>query len=111
MPPISKAALTWHLEWGSARAFLERRAEQTGKTPPALMAEPEILPHLHRLLELFFLLAPSRPIGMGGAGAIPTADILAAAPHSGLPAMEFLSLCRTLDSVYLERLNRSTNKA
>lgn len=106
MRRTSKAALQWHLKWGANRDFLEARADRTGKIPEALKEEPVMLPHLHGLLDLFFLLLPSRPIGMGGVGSIPTADIAAAAPESGLPFREFLHLCRSLDAVYLEHANR-----
>lgn len=70
------------------------------------MREPELLPHLPPILDLFFLLAPSRPIGMGCVGAIPTADIIALAPESGLTPREFLHLCRALDAIYIARLNQ-----
>lgn len=56
------------------------------------------------------MLMPSRSIGMGCVGAIPTSDILALAPSSGLPDLEFLHLCRELDTVYIQRLNKTAAK-
>lgn len=50
---------------------------------------------------------PSRPVGMG-IGALPTQDILAIAPWSGLDEEDFLSLCRQLDTVYIEHASRRT---
>lgn len=52
-----------------------------------------------------------RPIGaMGGIGAIPTAGILALAPHTGEDPMDFLALCRAMDGAYMEHVNASNKK-
>jgi hypothetical protein len=56
---------------------LEAKAAATGTLPPALENRPELEPELEPYFEAFALLSPSRPLHMGGAGAIPVAEIKA----------------------------------
>ncbi len=106
MPTRLKAAIRWHLEWGPSREFLEARAEAKGTIPPALEKLPDLLEHQRFALELFFMLSPSRPMGFGAAGGITTADIMAVADESGFDPLEWLHLCRAMDSVYLEHVHK-----
>ena len=52
------------------------------------------------------MLSPSRPMGFGAAGGITTADIMAVADESGFDPLEWLHLCRAMDSVYLEHVHK-----
>lgn len=45
-------------------------------------------------------------MGFGVAGGIATADIMAVADESGFDSLEWLHLCRAMDAVYLEHVNR-----
>ncbi len=98
------------MKHGKHREYLQEIAEESGIVPHELIDEPELDMRLHNILEAFFLLAPDRPIGFGGVGAIPTASILALAPITGEDPMDFLTLCRAMDSAYMEHANQAKPK-
>lgn len=86
--------------------FLWERFHETGDWPDILAKKPDLTEYQEQLLNAFFLLAPDRPLGMGAVGCIPTLAILAMADTLGEDRMEFLSLCRELDGVYLDAIKR-----
>lgn len=57
-------------------------------------------------MELYWLLSGDRYIGMGVAGGIPTAGIMAMVSQSGMSALDFLYTIREMDAVFLEHVNR-----
>lgn len=64
--------MKWHLDPQHAPdkiEFLENRAIQTGRVAQALQNRPELSDRLHPYWETFWVLHPSRPVGMA-AGAI-----------------------------------------
>ncbi len=54
----------------------------------------------------FMLLTWDRPLGgMGGVGGLSTVAVLAMAELMGHEPESFLTLCRAMDSVYLDHVN------
>ena len=85
--------------------MLEAKAAAIGTLPPALENRPELEPGLEPYFEAFALLSPSRAIHMGGAGAIPVAEIKA---YLDLEAIDdpderraHLRRLRAMDETYL----------
>lgn len=85
--------------------MLEAKAAATGALPPALENRPELDPGLEPYFEAFALLSPSRPIHLGGAGAIPVAEIAAYLDLEAIADPEerraHLRLVRAMDEIYL----------
>lgn len=110
MPKPLKAAVQWALEWGPHAEFLDARADRADKIPEALLNRPDLPEYLERALTLFFTLSPSRPLGFGCCSGIATADIVAVWPESGLDKLDWLHLCRAMDTVYLEYVHKTANR-
>ncbi len=68
--------MRWHLKYPPDKVdFLEARAIQTGKTDQALLDRPDIPERLVPFWETFWILHPTRSIGMA-AGAIRIGDMV-----------------------------------
>ncbi len=78
--------------------------------PESLKTEPVLDDILENALNLFFLLSPGRAIGLGGVGGISTADIMAVADESGYDPVDWLHLCRAMDSAYMAHVNKPKSK-
>ena len=76
------------------------------------MERPGRLPdHLSDILEIYGLLADSRPICEGAISGITTTDILAAAAAFGFDPEAFLRKIRALDRIYIERFHEQAAQA
>lgn len=80
--------------------------------PGPLEAKPDPLPeHLQDLLDAFWLLAESRPVGFGSASGITAVDALAVAAAWRYEPTRFLAVIRELDRVFLAHLRDAADKA
>lgn len=80
--------------------------------PKPLEDKPEPLREdLQEVLECFWLLAESRPVGFGSASGITTVDVLAMASAFRFRADWFLAVIRQLDRVFLAHLHEAAAKA
>lgn len=85
-------------------------AEVHGEPPPALLEKPELDGTQEELHRAYWLLAPSRPVGMGVMSGITSADIIAFAHADGWEPLWFLSVIRELDALFLEHVKAEADK-
>jgi len=85
--------------------------ETTGVEPAPLAEKPVLDEFQADLLQLFWLLSESRPVGFGSASGITTVDILMAANCYGYEPTAFLRVIRALDRVFLQHLAEAAKRA
>ena len=93
---------------------LLEKAEE-GSDPAALLAKPELPPHLELVSDLFWILSGQRPFVAGGMGPpmprpILIADIWMTAPEWGIEPAYFLRVTAAADQLYMETINRQMGK-
>lgn len=104
--------MEWALRWADSEDYLWTVYEASGVLPAPLASKPPTLrDDLQELLECFWLLAESRPVGMGSASGITTADIMAAAAAWDFEPTRFLAVIRELDRVFLAHLHEAAKRA
>jgi len=106
--------LLWDVNFGDKVDFLQRRAERTGKQPPALQSRPKPDGKASYYLNAFYMLSGSRRVTDGGVGLISCSEIYAYSMLAGinsaddrLDLLEFISFC---DDVYISELKRKVPK-
>jgi hypothetical protein len=106
------AVLEWELEWGPKREFLKTLHQQQGIEPDALKHQPRLRPWVVDYYRAFNVLSASRPLGMGAVGSIPVSEIAAYLNlfevHDYEEREAYVTMIQALDSVYLKRVNKST---
>lgn len=107
--------MTWDLQWGTPDKlkFLQTLQEQ-GQEPEALKAKPRLKPWAAEYYRAFQVLSASRPIGMGGVGAIPVSEMMA---YFGLAEVldpderdTYVKMIQALDSTYLKHVNTKSDE-
>lgn len=107
--------MAWDLQWGAPEKlkFLETLQEQ-GQEPEALKNKPRLTPWVADYYKAFQLLSFSRPVGMGGVGAIPISEMVAyfglAGIHDPDERETFVTMMQALDSTYLTHVNKKSEE-
>ena len=93
---------------------MERVAEITGQTPPALAARPALAPWLGSALAAFGLLNGSRGAGYGGPLPIPLTEIESYCRLFAISdpeeVAELVELIQAMDATYLEAATRRSER-
>jgi hypothetical protein len=101
------------VEWGDKEQWLRDIAAEDGKAPKALLAQPEIAPHLKTAWRAFWALVDDRQTGaMGGASGIPFTAIDRYAARYGVDDPDafdrFAQRIRVIDAAYLLHKDKQT---
>lgn len=106
--------MAWELQWGDKREFLQKLVEQ-GQTPEALKTQPRLRPWVAEQYRAFQMLSASRPVGMGGVGAIPLSEIAVYLDlfevHDFDERDAYITMIQALDSVYLKHMAQKASES
>lgn len=78
---------------------------------PLAIKPPPLRDDLQEVVECFWGLSASRPLGFSGASGITTADILAMATAWDFEPTAFFRVIRQMDNVFLEHLHDKAKKS
>lgn len=98
--------MNWQSQWGDKIEFLKGIEEDTGETPPALLARPILSQFEQPYMDAFNILSGSRQWTMGGPAAIPFSEIAAYLEFNHIDdpdeREEYITMIRSLDAEYLK---------